>query len=109
MLHCHFFFFCSQTLLVNDCVPAEEYVAFFDRLALVRKCEQVAGSQLTTRTNVLLVRQNVLSPGNGIVFTYRSHKNTKKSHHQGESKRFLGRVGKPVRRCMPFAQQNVTQ
>lgn len=63
---------------------AEEYVAFFDRLALVRKCEQVTGSELTTRTNVLLVRQNLLSPGNGTVFTYRSHKNTKKNH-QGEA------------------------
>ncbi|KAI3372359.1 hypothetical protein L3Q82_022853, partial [Scortum barcoo] len=60
----------------------KEYVAFFDRLAFVRKCEQVTGSELTTRTNVLLVRQNLLSPGNGVVFTYNSQKNTKKSHHQ---------------------------
>ncbi|XP_034068491.1 A disintegrin and metalloproteinase with thrombospondin motifs 13 isoform X2 [Gymnodraco acuticeps] len=59
-----------------------EFVAFFDRLALVRKCEQVAGSELTTRTNVLLVRQNLLTPGNGVVFTYKSQKNNKKSHHQ---------------------------
>uniref|UniRef100_A0A7N5ZVK4 Peptidase M12B domain-containing protein n=1 Tax=Anabas testudineus TaxID=64144 RepID=A0A7N5ZVK4_ANATE len=39
-------------------------------------------SELTTRTNVLLVRQNLLTPGNGVLFTYNSHKNTKKSHHQ---------------------------
>ncbi|XP_070759988.1 A disintegrin and metalloproteinase with thrombospondin motifs 13 [Enoplosus armatus] len=60
----------------------KEYVAFFDRLAFVRKCEQVADSELTTRTNVLLVRQNLLIPGNGVVFTYNSQKNMKKSHHQ---------------------------
>uniref|UniRef100_A0A671UKK2 ADAM metallopeptidase with thrombospondin type 1 motif, 13 n=1 Tax=Sparus aurata TaxID=8175 RepID=A0A671UKK2_SPAAU len=63
-------------------VESEEFAAFFDRLAFVRKCEQVAGSELTTRTNVLLVRQNLLTPGNGVVLTYSSQKNTKKSHHQ---------------------------
>lgn len=66
------------------CVHTEEYVAFFDRLAFVRKCAQVAGSELTSRTNVLLVRQNMLTPGNGVVFTYSSQKNMKRSHHQGE-------------------------
>uniref|UniRef100_A0A3Q4AEC3 Peptidase M12B domain-containing protein n=1 Tax=Mola mola TaxID=94237 RepID=A0A3Q4AEC3_MOLML len=37
---------------------------------------------LTTRTNVLLVRQNLFTTGKGVVFTYRSQKNTKKIHHQ---------------------------
>ncbi|XP_075960748.1 A disintegrin and metalloproteinase with thrombospondin motifs 13 [Anarhichas minor] len=60
----------------------KESVAFFDRLVLVKKCERVAGSELTTRTNILLVRQKLLTPGNGVVFTYNSQKNTKKSHHQ---------------------------
>ncbi|XP_019949577.2 A disintegrin and metalloproteinase with thrombospondin motifs 13 [Paralichthys olivaceus] len=60
----------------------KEYVAFYDRLAFVRKCAQVAGSELTTRTNVLLVRQNMLTPGGGIVFSYTSKKNLKRSHHQ---------------------------
>lgn len=60
-------------------------MAFFDRLAFIRKCEQVAGSELTTRTNVLLVRQNLLSPGNGVKFTYSSQKNVK-SHHRGKNK-----------------------
>ncbi|XP_022073679.2 A disintegrin and metalloproteinase with thrombospondin motifs 13 [Acanthochromis polyacanthus] len=64
-----------------DCTK-KEYVAFFDRLAFVRKCVQVAGSELTSRTNVLLVRQNLLPAGNGIVFTYTSQKNTKRSHHR---------------------------
>ncbi|XP_018525002.1 A disintegrin and metalloproteinase with thrombospondin motifs 13 [Lates calcarifer] len=60
----------------------KEYVAFYDRLAFLRKCAQIAGSELTSRTNVLLVRQNLLTPGNGIVFTYKSQKNTKRGHHQ---------------------------
>ncbi|XP_060893643.1 A disintegrin and metalloproteinase with thrombospondin motifs 13 [Labrus mixtus] len=60
----------------------KEFVAFFDRLAFVKKCEQVAGSELTTRTNVLLVRQSLLTSGIGVMFTYTSRKNTKKSHHQ---------------------------
>ena len=54
-------------------------------MAVVKKCEQVAGSELNTRTNVLLVRQNVLTAGNGVVFTYTSQKNTKKSHRRGKS------------------------
>ncbi|XP_019130182.2 A disintegrin and metalloproteinase with thrombospondin motifs 13 isoform X1 [Larimichthys crocea] len=60
----------------------KEFVAFFDRLAFIKKCRLVEGSELTTRTNVLLVRQHLRTPGNGIVFTYSSQKNTKKSHHQ---------------------------
>lgn len=67
------------------CLPPEEYVLFFDRLALVRKCKQLTGAELTTRTNVLLVRQSLLTPGNGVVFTYKSKKTTKRSQHQGEN------------------------
>ncbi|XP_072318059.1 A disintegrin and metalloproteinase with thrombospondin motifs 13 [Eucyclogobius newberryi] len=59
-----------------------EYVAFFDRLSFVRKCGQVAGSALTTRTNVLLVRQNLLTKGNGVILKYKSQKNIKRSHHK---------------------------
>ncbi|XP_074525816.1 A disintegrin and metalloproteinase with thrombospondin motifs 13 [Halichoeres trimaculatus] len=60
----------------------KENVAFFDRLAFVKKCEQIVGSEMTTRTNVLLVRQSTLTPESGVVFTYTSQKSTKKSHHQ---------------------------
>ncbi|XP_013862616.1 A disintegrin and metalloproteinase with thrombospondin motifs 13 isoform X2 [Austrofundulus limnaeus] len=60
----------------------KEYVAFFDRLAFLRKCAQLSGSELTTRTNVVLVRQNLFTPGRGVVFTYSSQKNVKRSHHQ---------------------------
>lgn len=66
-------------------VPTGEFVAFFDRLAFVRKCEQVAGTELTSRTNVLLVRQNVQTAGSGVLFTYSSQKNTKKSLHRGKN------------------------
>lgn len=66
------------------CVSTGEYVAFFDRLVFVRKCKQVTGTELTTRTNVLLVRQSLLTPGNGVVLTFNSKKNTKRSHHQGQ-------------------------
>lgn len=65
---------------------AEESLAFFDRLAFVRKCEQITGSELTTRTNVLLVRQTLFTPGDGVVFTYSSQKNVKRSHHQGRNR-----------------------
>lgn len=75
----------NKCLELLSCVFPEEYVAFFDRLTFIRKCEQVAASELTTRTNVLLVRQNLLTPGNGVKFTYNSQKNTKKSHHQGKT------------------------
>uniref|UniRef100_A0A3Q1DEM2 Peptidase M12B domain-containing protein n=1 Tax=Amphiprion ocellaris TaxID=80972 RepID=A0A3Q1DEM2_AMPOC len=43
------------------------------------KCVQVAGSELISRTNVLLVRQHLLPAGNGIVFTYSSQKNMKRN------------------------------
>ncbi|XP_051923960.1 A disintegrin and metalloproteinase with thrombospondin motifs 13 isoform X1 [Hippocampus zosterae] len=70
-----------------------EHALFFDRLALVRKCEQAGGSTLTTRTNVLLVRQNLLTSGNGIVFTYSSQRNTKKSHRQNCDKQLFSSSG----------------
>ncbi|CAL8343155.1 unnamed protein product [Lota lota] len=59
-----------------------EFVAFYDRLAFVRKCGQMQGHELTTRSNVLLLRQNLLSAGRGALLSYTSQKNTKRSHHQ---------------------------
>uniref|UniRef100_A0A672JK56 CUB domain-containing protein n=1 Tax=Salarias fasciatus TaxID=181472 RepID=A0A672JK56_SALFA len=43
------------------------------------KCVQLENSELTSRTNVLLVRQSLPTPGSGIVFTYTSEKNTKRN------------------------------
>ncbi|XP_034025428.1 A disintegrin and metalloproteinase with thrombospondin motifs 13 [Thalassophryne amazonica] len=60
----------------------KEHITFFDRLAFMRKCEHATGTELTTRTNVLLLRQNLFTSGNGVVLTYSSQKNMKKSHHQ---------------------------
>ncbi|KAM6954456.1 A disintegrin and metalloproteinase with thrombospondin motifs 13 [Aplochiton taeniatus] len=57
-----------------------EYLAFYDRLVLVRKCELAADTELTSRTNVVLVRQNLHAPGGGALFSYRSHKKNQKSH-----------------------------
>lgn len=71
-------------LQLSRCLSPEEYLLFFDRLVLVKKCKQLTGAELTTRTNVLLVRQSLLTPGNGVMFTYTSKKNTKRSHHQGQ-------------------------
>lgn len=71
------------------CVRLGEYVAFYDRLVLVRKCDQLEDTELTSRTNVLLVRQHLLSPGNGVLLTYSSQKNNKKSHHQGNTELLL--------------------
>uniref|UniRef100_A0A4W6FPC0 ADAM metallopeptidase with thrombospondin type 1 motif, 13 n=1 Tax=Lates calcarifer TaxID=8187 RepID=A0A4W6FPC0_LATCA len=45
---------------------------------ICKKTHYFLWSELTSRTNVLLVRQNLLTPGNGIVFTYKSQKNTKR-------------------------------
>ncbi|XP_063050702.1 A disintegrin and metalloproteinase with thrombospondin motifs 13 [Engraulis encrasicolus] len=64
-----------------DC-RAREYVAFYDRLILIRKCERLIGSELKSRTNVLLVRQGRVTPGNGILLTYTSSKNPKSSRTQ---------------------------
>ncbi|XP_041956256.1 A disintegrin and metalloproteinase with thrombospondin motifs 13 isoform X4 [Alosa sapidissima] len=68
----------SSTL---DC-KAKEYMAFYDRLILIKKCERMKGKELTSRTNVLLVRQGRITPGNGVMLTYSSKKNPKKSHQQ---------------------------
>ncbi|KAL2092653.1 hypothetical protein ACEWY4_012451 [Coilia grayii] len=68
----------SSTL---DC-KAREYIAFYDRLILIRKCEHLVGSELRSRTNVLLVRQGRIVPGNGVLLSYSSRKNPKSSHMQ---------------------------
>lgn len=62
------------------CDPADESVVFFDRLVFVKKCERASGSELTTRTNVLLVRQHLLTPGGGVMLSYSSQRNAKRSH-----------------------------
>ncbi|XP_016345719.1 A disintegrin and metalloproteinase with thrombospondin motifs 13 isoform X1 [Sinocyclocheilus anshuiensis] len=58
----------------------KENIALYDRLLLMRLCERMTGKTLKSRSNVLLVRQSRLTPGNGVLLFYQSVKN-KKSHH----------------------------
>ncbi|MGH0164095.1 UNVERIFIED_CONTAM: hypothetical protein FKN15_046617 [Acipenser sinensis] len=47
-----------------------EFVLFYDRLMLMKKCERLAGFTRTSRTNVLLIRQGRLAPGSGVLLHY---------------------------------------
>uniref|UniRef100_A0A3B3VEL4 ADAM metallopeptidase with thrombospondin type 1 motif, 13 n=1 Tax=Poecilia latipinna TaxID=48699 RepID=A0A3B3VEL4_9TELE len=62
--------------LVSSSLDCRKSMLRFNRRIILKVC---SGSELTTRTNVLLVRQSVVTPGNGVVFTYRSKKNTKRN------------------------------
>ncbi len=73
----------DAVLVVCVCVSSsEENIALYDRLILMRLCERMTGKMLKSRSNVLLVRQSRLTPGNGVLLFYQSVKN-KKSHHGG--------------------------
>lgn len=67
-------------------------MAFYDRLMLVKKCERVSGFTLTSHTNVLLVRQGLVTAGNGVLLTYRSLKSSKKGLYRGEMAERGGRA-----------------
>ncbi|XP_016360714.1 A disintegrin and metalloproteinase with thrombospondin motifs 13-like [Sinocyclocheilus anshuiensis] len=58
----------------------KENIALYDRLILMRLCERMTSKTLKSQSNVLLVRQSRLTPGNGVLLFYQSIKN-KKSHH----------------------------
>ncbi|XP_026867111.2 A disintegrin and metalloproteinase with thrombospondin motifs 13 [Electrophorus electricus] len=60
----------------------KESLALYERLSLRRFCEKVAGKLVTSRSNVLLVRQSRLTPGSGVVLSYQSTKNPKESHRE---------------------------
>ncbi|KAJ8379622.1 hypothetical protein SKAU_G00004000, partial [Synaphobranchus kaupii] len=66
----------SSSLSCKD----KDYLLLSNRRMMLRKCKSLTNYTLTTRTNFLLVRQGRVSHGNGILFTYRSQKNTMKSH-----------------------------
>lgn len=55
---------------VHVCPSAGEFVLFYDRLMLMKKCERLAGFTRTSRTNVLLIRQGRLAPGSGVLLHY---------------------------------------
>lgn len=67
----------------------EENLALYERKSLRQICEKMAGKTLTSRSNVLLVRQSRLTPGNGVLLSFQSKKNMKKSHHEGQSKNYF--------------------
>lgn len=68
------------------CACLEENLALYERKSLRQICEKMTGKTLTSRSNVLLVRQSRLTSGNGVLLTYQSKKNMKKIHHEGQSK-----------------------
>uniref|UniRef100_A0A3B3U4Y3 ADAM metallopeptidase with thrombospondin type 1 motif, 13 n=1 Tax=Poecilia latipinna TaxID=48699 RepID=A0A3B3U4Y3_9TELE len=63
--------------LVSSSLDCRKSMLRFNRRIILKVC--CRHKDLTTRTNVLLVRQSVVTPGNGVVFTYRSKKNTKRN------------------------------
>uniref|UniRef100_A0A3B3QV97 ADAM metallopeptidase with thrombospondin type 1 motif 13 n=1 Tax=Paramormyrops kingsleyae TaxID=1676925 RepID=A0A3B3QV97_9TELE len=89
-----------------DC-PSREFVAFYDRLMLVKKCERVSGFTITSHTNVLLVRQGLVTAGNGVLLTYRSLKSSKKGLYRDCDQQLFGPAGKivnPTRLAAPSGQ-----
>ncbi|XP_066500743.1 A disintegrin and metalloproteinase with thrombospondin motifs 13 isoform X2 [Hoplias malabaricus] len=76
-----------------------ENLALYERRSLRRFCERMAGKLVTSFSNVLLVRQSRLNPGNGVVLSYQSEKNTKKSHEDCDVQLFSmsGLIENPVR------------
>ncbi|XP_018614008.2 A disintegrin and metalloproteinase with thrombospondin motifs 13 [Scleropages formosus] len=78
-----------------DC-RSREFVALYDRLMLVKKCERLSGYSLTSHTNVLLIRQGLVAPGNGVLLTYRSQKSTKKGLYSDCDRQLFGSTGEIV-------------
>lgn len=74
----------STVAYVHAVLYLEENLALYERLSLRRFCEKMAGKSITTRSNVLLVRQSRLTRGTGVLLSYHSEKNTKKIHHGGQ-------------------------
>ncbi|XP_017551915.1 A disintegrin and metalloproteinase with thrombospondin motifs 13 [Pygocentrus nattereri] len=77
----------------------KENLALYERLSLRRFCEKMAGRFVASRSNVVLVRQSRITPGNGVVLSYQSKKNTKKSHQDCDVQLFSpsGLIENPVR------------
>ncbi|KAL4660768.1 A disintegrin and metalloproteinase with thrombospondin motifs 13 [Arapaima gigas] len=78
-----------------DC-RSREFLAFYDRLMLVKKCERLSGFSLTSHSNILLVRQGIVNPRNGVLLTYRSQKSTKKGLYSDCDQQLFGSTGEIV-------------
>lgn len=89
LLLCHALLGLRNSNSVCLCACLEENLALYERKSLRQICEKIAGKTMTSRSNVLLVRQSRLTPGNGVLLSYQSKKNMKKSHHEGWSKNYL--------------------
>ncbi|KAK3539512.1 hypothetical protein QTP70_009492 [Hemibagrus guttatus] len=79
----------------------KENLALYERKSLRQICEKIAGKTLTSRSNVLLVRQSRLTLGNGVLLSYQSKKNMKRSHHEDCNVQLFsptGLIENPIRR-----------
>ncbi|KAG2469729.1 ATS13 metalloproteinase, partial [Polypterus senegalus] len=71
------------TTRVHLCLATGEFVLFYEQLMLLKKCERLTGYTITSRSNVLMIRQGRLAPGRGILLHYWSKAATKR-HHSGK-------------------------
>ncbi|XP_066569266.1 A disintegrin and metalloproteinase with thrombospondin motifs 13 [Amia ocellicauda] len=78
----------------------QDFLMFYDKLRLRRKCERLAGFTLTTHTNVLLIRQRKVAPGKGVLLTYHSQRTTK-SHYGDCDTQLFGLSGEIVNPASP--------
>ncbi|XP_039620349.1 A disintegrin and metalloproteinase with thrombospondin motifs 13 [Polypterus senegalus] len=72
-----------------------EFVLFYEQLMLLKKCERLTGYTITSRSNVLMIRQGRLAPGRGILLHYWSKAATKR-HHSDCDVQLFGVTGKIV-------------
>ncbi|TSL97353.1 A disintegrin and metalloproteinase with thrombospondin motifs 13 [Bagarius yarrelli] len=82
----------------------KENLALYERKSLRQICERLAGKTLTSRSNVLLVRQSRITPGNGVLLSYQSKKNMKKSYNEDCDVQLFsptGLIENPVRSSSP--------
>ncbi|KAK6470919.1 A disintegrin and metalloproteinase with thrombospondin motifs 13-like [Huso huso] len=83
-----------------------EFVLFYNRLMLMKKCERLAGFTRTSRTNVLLIRQGRLAPGSGVLLHYWSQPAPKRYYGDCDVQLFgsSGELVNPVRPSDPGRQ-----
>ncbi|XP_069039637.1 A disintegrin and metalloproteinase with thrombospondin motifs 13 isoform X2 [Lepisosteus oculatus] len=77
-----------------------ELLVLYSRLMLRKRCERLAGYTLTTNTNVLLIRQGRVTPGNGVLLAYQSL-NASGGHDGGCDVQLFGSSGEIVNPVQP--------
>ncbi|KAG7480504.1 hypothetical protein MATL_G00056850 [Megalops atlanticus] len=75
-----------------------DFLILSNRRMLRKKCNYLGSYTLTTRTNLLHLRQGLsqVSPSRGLIFTYQSQKSTNKSHHEDCDVQLFGPSGQIV-------------